>query len=292
MTRMPSLRFGRTGSSRCRGQRPSASFVAVRCFLAKPQPGCPHHDTAVDTGQSRSGGRDCRNDRDAGWRHVALCALGGAGGRQGHRLRLRRARRVHREIFRNGAGSAQARVCGGDDRLARTGTFLAPAGQSAQGPCPEFFGIPDRRGGLRQAGRAAGLSAALFCTGPFDGRRGHAARRAGRHRGVRTLRALRADDRLPGLRVAADARPDAHAARGRNGRAVHSRRQHRPDQVDRLSRKSPDLLPRRYARNVAILEADPTLGIASPTVAWLNAAFAAMGEFRSSEFAGRFVSPS
>jgi lysophospholipase len=43
--------------------------------------------------------------------------------------------------------------------------------------------------------------------------------------------------------------------------------------------------PRRYARNVAILEADPTLGIASPTVAWLNAAFAAMGEFRSSEFA-------
>ena len=50
--------------------------------------------------------------------------------------------------------------------------------------------------------------------------------------------------------------------------------------------------PRRYARNVAILEADPTLGIASPTVAWLNAAFAAMGEFRSSEFAGGFASPS
>ena len=41
--------------------------------------------------------------------------------------------------------------------------------------------------------------------------------------------------------VAADARPDAHAARGRNGRAVHSRRQHRPDQVNRLSRQSPDL---------------------------------------------------
>jgi lysophospholipase len=43
--------------------------------------------------------------------------------------------------------------------------------------------------------------------------------------------------------------------------------------------------PRRYARNVAILEADPTLGIASPTVAWLDAAFAAMAEFRSPEFA-------
>ena len=114
--------------------------------------------------------------------------------------------------------------------------------QSAQGPCPEFFGVPDRRGGLRQAGRAAGLSAALFCTGPFDGRRGHAARRACRHRGVRTLRALLADDRPAGsARVAADARPDAHAARGRNGRAVHSRRQHRPDQVNGLSRQSPDL---------------------------------------------------
>ncbi|WP_065751308.1 alpha/beta fold hydrolase [Bradyrhizobium paxllaeri] len=41
----------------------------------------------------------------------------------------------------------------------------------------------------------------------------------------------------------------------------------------------------RYARNVAILEADPTLGIASPTVAWLDAAFAAMAEFRSPAFA-------
>ncbi|KRR22845.1 alpha/beta hydrolase [Bradyrhizobium lablabi] len=43
--------------------------------------------------------------------------------------------------------------------------------------------------------------------------------------------------------------------------------------------------PHRYARNAAILEADPTLGIASPTVAWLDAAFAAMAEFRSPEFA-------
>jgi len=49
--------------------------------------------------------------------------------------------------------------------------------------------------------------------------------------------------------------------------------------------------PRRYARNAAIVEADPTLGIASPTVAWLDAAFAAMGEFRSSEFAVRIRRP-
>jgi lysophospholipase len=49
--------------------------------------------------------------------------------------------------------------------------------------------------------------------------------------------------------------------------------------------------PRRYARNVAILEADPKLGIASPTVAWLDAAFAAMAEFGSSEFAKRIRQP-
>lgn len=49
--------------------------------------------------------------------------------------------------------------------------------------------------------------------------------------------------------------------------------------------------PRRYARNAAILEADPSLGIASPTVAWLDAAFAAMGEFRSSKFAGGIRRP-
>ena len=49
--------------------------------------------------------------------------------------------------------------------------------------------------------------------------------------------------------------------------------------------------PRRYARYAAILEADPTLGIASPTVAWLDAAFAAMAEFRSPEFAARIRQP-
>src|SRR4030095_10691381 len=45
------------------------------------------------------------------------------------------------------------------------------------------------------------------------------------------------------------------------------------------------------ARTAPVLEADPTLGIASPTVAWLDAAFAAMAEFRSSEFAGRIRQP-
>src|ERR1700760_1960325 len=40
--------------------------------------------------------------------------------------------------------------------------------------------------------------------------------------------------------------------------------------------------PVRYARNAAILEEDPTLGIGSPTVAWADTAFRAMHGFRAS----------
>jgi lysophospholipase len=43
--------------------------------------------------------------------------------------------------------------------------------------------------------------------------------------------------------------------------------------------------------DIRAMTADPTLGIASPTVAWLDAVFAAMGEFRSAAFAGRIRQP-
>jgi lysophospholipase len=42
--------------------------------------------------------------------------------------------------------------------------------------------------------------------------------------------------------------------------------------------------PVRYARNAAILEEDPTLGLASPTVAWADTAFTAMHGFRASAY--------
>ena len=42
--------------------------------------------------------------------------------------------------------------------------------------------------------------------------------------------------------------------------------------------------PVRYARNAAILEEDPTLGIGSPTVAWADTAFRAMHGFRASNY--------
>src|SRR6476659_9889580 len=49
--------------------------------------------------------------------------------------------------------------------------------------------------------------------------------------------------------------------------------------------------PIRYARTVAILEAEPTLGIGSPTVAWLNAAFRTMRDFADPSFASRVRQP-
>ena len=42
--------------------------------------------------------------------------------------------------------------------------------------------------------------------------------------------------------------------------------------------------PVRYARNAAILEEDPTLGIGSPTVAWADTAFSAMRGFRAADY--------
>ena len=47
----------------------------------------------------------------------------------------------------------------------------------------------------------------------------------------------------------------------------------------------------RYARNAAIYDEDPTLGIASPTVAWADAAFRAMVEFRATDYPVRIRQP-
>ena len=49
--------------------------------------------------------------------------------------------------------------------------------------------------------------------------------------------------------------------------------------------------PVRYARNAAILEEDPTLGIASPTVAWADTAFRAMHTFREMSYPSEIRQP-
>ena len=49
--------------------------------------------------------------------------------------------------------------------------------------------------------------------------------------------------------------------------------------------------PVRYARNVAVLEAEPALAIGSPTVSWCDAAFRAMSELSDAAFPGQIRQP-
>ncbi|MBM3528404.1 MAG: alpha/beta hydrolase [Alphaproteobacteria bacterium] len=49
--------------------------------------------------------------------------------------------------------------------------------------------------------------------------------------------------------------------------------------------------PVRYARTKAVLEAAPELGIGSPTVSWLSAAYRAMGEFADPAFPSKVRQP-
>ena len=49
--------------------------------------------------------------------------------------------------------------------------------------------------------------------------------------------------------------------------------------------------PVRYARNAAILKEDPSLGIASPTVAWADTAFRAMHAFRAHDYPSKIRQP-
>jgi lysophospholipase len=49
--------------------------------------------------------------------------------------------------------------------------------------------------------------------------------------------------------------------------------------------------PVRFARNAAILEEDPTLGLGSPTVAWADTAFKAMHGFRASNYPSQIRQP-
>ena len=49
--------------------------------------------------------------------------------------------------------------------------------------------------------------------------------------------------------------------------------------------------PVRHARTKAVLEAAPDLGIGSPTVSWLNAAYRAMNEFADPAYPGKVRQP-
>ena len=97
---------------------------------------------------------------------------------------------------------------------------------------------------------------------------------------------------LPGNRTALPARLLLRVMRiaGQGGRTV-------PGGSDEISGLAPFVNnpltsdPVRYARNAAIIEEDPTLGIASPTVAWADAAFSAMMPFRGMTYPSQIRQP-
>ena len=49
--------------------------------------------------------------------------------------------------------------------------------------------------------------------------------------------------------------------------------------------------PVRYARNSAILEEDPTLGLGSPTIAWADTAIRTMRGFRAADYPSQIRQP-
>jgi lysophospholipase len=49
--------------------------------------------------------------------------------------------------------------------------------------------------------------------------------------------------------------------------------------------------PVRYARNAAILEEDPTLGLAAPSIAWADTAFRAMHKFKETNYPSQIRQP-
>jgi lysophospholipase len=49
--------------------------------------------------------------------------------------------------------------------------------------------------------------------------------------------------------------------------------------------------PVRYARNVAVLDSEPALATAWPTVGWTDAAFKVMGEFADPGYPGKIRQP-
>jgi lysophospholipase len=49
--------------------------------------------------------------------------------------------------------------------------------------------------------------------------------------------------------------------------------------------------PVRYARNSAVLEAEPALGLGAPTIGWASAAFSAMREFAKPEYPAHIRHP-
>ena len=138
------------------------------------------------------------------------------------------------------------------------GPFVAALARSAQGLCARFLRFRNRRRNLRAAGGAAGLPAALFRAGAFDGRRGDAAvAHAGKRWFDRMVLSAPMID-LPGRRhLVSGARAVAHAAARRAGRPLRSGGSDAVDRLGSFINNPCTSDPVRFARNAAILGGRP-----------------------------------
>jgi len=157
----------------------------------------------------------------------------------------------------------------------------------------DFSDFEGRRRNLRAAGGPAGLPAAFFALAHSMGgavllRIAHAGKRWFDRM---VLSAPMID--LPGRATSLPVRTLLRIMRftGQGG-ALRARRKRSPDRHGFPSSTIPLTSdPVRYARNAAILEEDPTLGIASPTVAWADTAFRAMNTFRGVSYPSEIRQP-
>src|SRR5262245_26121006 len=127
------------------------------------------HETRLHSCQSGARRRGNRRDQNLRRGEPAFCALGAVAGAQRQRGCAAGPRRVHREIFRDRSRSSRSRLCGGNFRLARTGTVGSCALRPSQGLCAEFFELHHRSRSRNGAGGSARLSAADICARSFDG---------------------------------------------------------------------------------------------------------------------------
>ena len=160
--------------------RPALSCTTAPCYKARPAPaGSPQLMTLVSIPAN-----PVPDDVVAGTaedprrRRAALCALGAAARPQGHGLPVPGPRRIHREIFRDRARPARARLRGRDARLARAGPVGARAAQSAQGLCAQLLALSTSTSKPSCSEVVLpDCPPPVFALAPFDGRDDPAARR-------------------------------------------------------------------------------------------------------------------
>ena len=169
------------------------------------------------------------------------------------------------------------------------GLVRARAERPPQGLCARFLRIRHRSRNLHARGRLAGLPAADLRHRSFDRRDRADPRRPSRSSLVRSHGADRAADRARRRRLLDGDRSRRSFARCAwpasaactCPRATPASSKSRPFVGNILTSD-----PVRYARNAAILEAEPALALGAPTVAWTDAAFRAMRSAARTQLSG------